>query len=90
MPSTGYHIRTKPWWLLVTIHSPTGGRQHRPKGKKLKSGGFWAGPFPTEQEAQQVAEELIRELEYNEVQFCRTCFRNRDRWAFRVGDEDDY
>ena len=82
-----YHIRTKPGWLLVTIHAPTHNWQHRPKEQKPQIG-LWAGPFATEQEAQRVAEGLVREHEYNEVQFCRTCFRGRDHWAYRVGDEE--
>ena len=71
----GYHLRVNPTWKLVTIHKPTDSWQHLPRETPVSARGFfWVGPLPDLADAQQLAEDLALDRDYN-VHRCSTCFR---------------
>ena len=57
----------------MTIHAPTDRWQHLPHTVSPKHG-YWLGPFATEDEAQDEAQEVAEEHDYDVLR-CRQCFR---------------
>ena len=66
----GYHLCVNNSWKRVTIHAPTDREQHLPR---KSNNGYWLGPFDTEDEAQDEAQEVAEQHDY-EVHRCRKCF----------------
>ena len=58
-------------WKHVTIHAPTDRHQHLPRPESRTC--YWLGPYATETEAQDEAQEEAEWRDYD-VQRCRKCF----------------
>ena len=57
----GYHLCVNRMWKHVTIHAPTNRHQHLPRPESRTC--YWLGPYATETEAQDEAQE---EAEWND------------------------
>lgn len=69
----GYNLCVNLLHRLVTIHAPSESRQHLPHESRSKQGFFWDGPYDTEDEAQDAAQELAEARSYA-VHRCKRCF----------------
>ncbi len=73
----GYNLCVNQLHRLATIHAPSDSWQHLPRdrrnGENSKRGFFWDGPYNTEDEAQDAAQELAEAGSYA-VHRCKRCF----------------
>ena len=69
--AAGYHLCINRMWKRVTIHAHTDRPQHLPK--KSRNNGYWLGPYATLDEAQDAAQEVTEQHDY-EAHRCRKCF----------------
>ena len=86
---TGYHLCVNRKWKVVTIHAPTDRWQHLPRAESKTC--YWLGPYATEDEAQDAAQEEAEWNDYDVQRRCRKCFHTPQalRWAQKRARERD-
>ena len=71
----GHYVHFSKVQCLAIVHAPSDNWEHNPQGGRLAYG-FWVGPLSSLEDAEQVAKDVAKFLDY-EPRYCAICFRDK-------------